>query len=106
MTGPVPNRMGQDILKTGGLIVDFTPPGGAFNTPVSAFGFVLFDGVTFLESIGADDPSTNPDLRGRTDPQVSGPKNPHNEDAEETWIDENSTPLIVNRYNGTLIRAE
>ena len=28
------------------------------------------------------------------------------EQAEEDWIDKNSIPLIVNRYNGTLIRGE
>ena len=26
--------------------------------------------------------------------------------AEETWLDTNATPVLVNRYNGTLLRAE
>ena len=28
------------------------------------------------------------------------------EQAEETWLDSNATPLLVNRYNGRLIRGE
>ena len=31
---------------------------------------------------------------------------PSAEAAEERWIDENSTPLLINRYNGTLVRGE
>jgi prepilin-type N-terminal cleavage/methylation domain-containing protein len=30
----------------------------------------------------------------------------HSEKDEETWLDNNSTPLMINRYDGTLIRAE
>jgi hypothetical protein len=25
---------------------------------------------------------------------------------EEAWLDNNSTPLMINRYNGTLVRGE
>ncbi len=28
------------------------------------------------------------------------------ERGEEGWIDDNSVPLLINRYNGTLIRGE
>ena len=34
------------------------------------------------------------------------PGYPGPEQAEEDWIDQNSVPLIINRYNGTLIRGE
>jgi len=30
----------------------------------------------------------------------------HNEQQEETWLDNNSTPLLVNRSDGTLISAK
>ena len=26
--------------------------------------------------------------------------------AEETWLDQNSTPLLINRYNGTIVRGQ
>jgi hypothetical protein len=26
--------------------------------------------------------------------------------AEENWLDQNATPLLLNRYTGTLIKAE
>jgi prepilin-type N-terminal cleavage/methylation domain-containing protein len=28
------------------------------------------------------------------------------ESAEEAWLDENATPLLINRYNGTLVRGQ
>jgi hypothetical protein len=75
-----------------------TPPGNwpATNSVVlwSQVGFVLFDHDTFASyetSIGI----TPND--GNTASQQS------NQDA---WIDTNSTPILVNRYNGTLTAAE
>lgn len=61
----------------------------------SAFGLVLIDGEGF---------ANNGD---NIDPQATGaPAITANERGEETWIDENSVPLLVNRYNGTLVRGE
>ena len=62
----------------------------------SAFGFVLIDGQAFKNN-GSD-----------TDPQFTGPVNSYaaNEAGEENWIDENGTPVLINRYNGTLVRGD
>ena len=30
----------------------------------------------------------------------------YNEPAEELWIDQNALSLMINRYNGTLVRGE
>jgi hypothetical protein len=69
-----------------------TPPSGG--VPMSALGFVLFDEATFKNNGSIDDS------------QFTGVGYAAGEQGEESWIDENSTPILVNRYNGTLIRAE
>lgn len=63
----------------------------------SSFGLVLMDSDAFTNNAN------------RTDPQVTPlvpPDTYAREQGEETWIDENSVPLLVNRYNGTLVRGE
>jgi hypothetical protein len=79
-----------------------TPP-----PPQSAFGLVLFNAEAFRSQDFTD-----------SDAQVAGSgfNNAPNatlpgygggpEQKEEDWIDQNSVPLIINRYNGTLIRGE
>jgi hypothetical protein len=32
--------------------------------------------------------------------------NPDHEGQEELWLDDNAVPVLVNRYNGTLLRGE
>ena len=59
------------------------------------FGVVLFNREAFL---GAG--------HSPSDPQFGGGSYGSAEIEEEKWIDGNSVPLIVNRYNGTLIRGE
>jgi len=61
----------------------------------SGVGFVLFESQSF-GSQGYDD----------ADPQIVSGTYPATEQSEETWIDANATPLLINRYNGTLIRTE
>jgi hypothetical protein len=57
----------------------------------SAFGLVLFERDPFL---------SNGNL---PDAQISGGSA---ETGEEDWLDQNSTPLLINRFNGTLLRSE
>jgi prepilin-type N-terminal cleavage/methylation domain-containing protein len=78
--------------------------------PVSKLGFVLFDEETFVNQFGQG--RTN-DAAAYSDTQVDnrvvfgGPNDsPPEEAAEEKWLNENSTPILVNRYNGTLLRGE
>jgi prepilin-type N-terminal cleavage/methylation domain-containing protein len=84
------SRPGTDtsFLDNSGLI--------AFNKtfPRTQFGLVLFNREAFL---GAGHKDDDAQFNRTYDAQ---------EIAEEQWIDANSVPLIVNRYNGTLIRGE
>ena len=75
----------------GTAYVDYGP---AATPPTSALGFVLFDREAFKNN-GND-----------TDPQIAGGQYSPGEVGEESWIDDNSTPMLVNRYNGTLVRGE
>jgi len=63
----------------------------ASNPPVSQFGVVLFPLPAF-RAAGYD----------MSDPQFGGV----DPAGEEAWIESNAVPLLVNRYNGTLIRTE
>jgi len=72
----------------------------------SQLGLVLFDREAYL---GANPPASgiagvgSPD----DDDMIDGGSSLTNEEkAEEEWIDKNATPLLINRYNGSLIRGE
>lgn len=79
------------------------PPGinniaPANDPPVrGGLGFVLFDNELF-----------NNAGYSVIDPQIraSGSAYTTAEEAEEAWLDENATPLLINRYNGTLVRGQ
>lgn len=68
-------------------------------TSRSAFGFVLFDQEQFTQFVARQNGDANGDPR--TSYPADGP-----EKAEETWLDGNGLPFLINRYNGTLIRGE
>jgi prepilin-type N-terminal cleavage/methylation domain-containing protein len=75
--------------------------------PRSQFGFVLFDNEAFRNAF----PPASPGNRAEYDWAIFNSGGSYNggtskEDVEETWLDNNSTPLLVNRYNGTLVRGE
>jgi hypothetical protein len=65
--------------------------------PQSMLGFVLFDAETF-RSLNF----TNNDPQFDTDAGTYGGK----ELDEETWLDKNASPVLINRYNGSLVRGE
>ena len=60
---------------------------------MSSFGLVLLDGDAFANNASLGDPQATGATYGT-------------ELGEEQWIDENSVPLLINRYNGTLVRGE
>lgn len=67
----------------------------------SQFGFVLYDREAFKAQGFTDgDPTLDPNAGSYPGTAVNG------EAAEETWLDANGAPILINRYNGTLIRAE
>jgi type II secretory pathway pseudopilin PulG len=73
---------------------DVVPVNASAGAVRSQFGLVLFEDQRFRNAGGTND-----------DAQITGA--PYaNEMAEEQWLDENGTPLVINRYNGTLVRAE
>jgi type II secretory pathway pseudopilin PulG len=98
-------------LGTGGTaLLDLTDAVG--DEPQAKLGFVLFDAEEFNNLFGSSRATAkNTD----TDTQVSGtmingtfagtPTAPE-EREEEEWLDNNAVPLLVNRYNGTLVRGE
>lgn len=78
---------------------DFIPGSTGSNAVYTQFGFALYDPEAFSnQGYFLDDPSINP--------APPAPNTNSNETAEETWIDTNGLPLLVNRYNGTLIKGE
>ena len=82
------------------------PAAPAFEPPVAltaGYGAVLFDREAFIAASGSSDEDT-----ANRDFQMGGTGAPTIvvERGEETWIDQNSVPLLINRYNGTLVRGE
>jgi hypothetical protein len=66
----------------------------------SQFGLVMFERDLFATQNGTDDDSK---IAGTTygTPAASG-----TEAYEEAWLDNNSTPILINRYTGTLVKGE
>jgi len=77
--------------------------GDSGTTIYSSFGVVLYDRSTFIDQAGF----TDYDMRGRTpsSPQYSDAPVGYTPDerTEEQWLDENTTPLLINRFSGALM---
>jgi hypothetical protein len=92
------SRMNDLVLKMPLNANGFENPGGSgsaatnpLTAPSTAVGFVLFDRPQFLANGNDRDEHVD---KGNAD--SSG---------EEAWIDSNGIPLMVNRYNGSLVRG-
>ena len=87
------SAMGQLAFGTAATPIpnDWPTTTGGTNYLRSQSGFVLFDQETFQNAGGTDADNS---------PSASAEVN------EEQWLDTNATPIFINRYNGTLIRAE
>jgi Tfp pilus assembly protein FimT len=70
----------------------------------SSFGLVLFDKDAF-QSQGFDtiDPTYSPHISPKSGSYTTGSPS---EQTEESWLDQNATPLLINRFNGTLVKGE
>jgi type II secretory pathway pseudopilin PulG len=67
------------------------------NAPLSSFGFVLFEEDLMKDKFGEG---------YATDPTYSGANyNSSTEKPEEQWLDDNATAVLINRYNGTLVKG-
>jgi hypothetical protein len=76
----------------------------------SQLGIVLFDRERYQVAAPAlTSPPYQPEFDWQIEPigpQISYRQSQSNEHVEEDWIDQNGLPLLVNRYNGTLVRAQ
>lgn len=86
--------MGQLLYQQSMPPLDYITPPLIPNPTRSQIGLVVFEKDAFTNNGGTDG-----------DPQIEGGAYA-TEKPEEDWIDANALPLIVNRYNGTLIRGE
>ena len=77
-----------------GNAMDFVPGSTSGILLRSQFGLVVFDQEAF---------ANNGDLK---DPQVEGTAYSAAESAEEGWLDREGTAVLINRYNGTLVKGE
>lgn len=81
------------------------PTAGALGE--ASLGFVLYDAEALSNVHGSGRTTAK---SADTDTQVSGSTGNgpfvEEERTEEEWLDENSVPILVNRYNGTLLRGE
>jgi hypothetical protein len=74
----------------------------------SQFGLVVYqrEALQSQKSPQADaiyiDPTPTPSTSALTDYTTGSPT----QQTEENWLDQNATPLLLDRYTGTLIRAE
>jgi prepilin-type N-terminal cleavage/methylation domain-containing protein len=75
---------------------NFVPTNGSPNNPLrSQLGLILFDYAPFKSQSFTDgDPSLDPNADYTS------------EKTEEDWLDTNSTPVLINRFSGTLIKSE
>jgi type II secretory pathway pseudopilin PulG len=96
-TGPlIPSGMSALLKVTG---TNFVPSNGSNNAIRSQMGLVLFDAAAFKsQNFAEGDAGLGLD--------TTAASNTPNEAAKETWLDTNSTPILINRFNGTLIRGE
>lgn len=85
-----PDTAHMDVLP----VLDLT----SLKTQRSQVGLILFDETAFRAS----------DDRNNGDPQIDTTLSPYSprELEEETWLDNNAVPLLINRYNGTLVKGE
>jgi len=90
------NSMNNQVDNTG--FQNWPPPASAPPSPVaiSQVGLVLFDRETFAsQSFIVPGSADQNDVTGGATQQ-----------AINAWLDQNTTPVFVNRYDGTLMRAE
>ena len=64
--------------------------------PSSALGFLLCDREGHRTNGDLGDPLLAGGAAGTTTAEIG----------EETWLDANSVPLLINRYNGTLTQGQ
>jgi type II secretory pathway pseudopilin PulG len=82
-------------LRTGPGLATTSVGANATYPIYSQLGVVLYDEPNFRTAGGTQDDPVNDNAA------ITAP-----ESAEESWLDKNSLSLMLNRYNGTLVRGE
>jgi type II secretory pathway pseudopilin PulG len=113
-TGTVATAMGTALGLTVAPFVDVVP-GNPNPTPNllpirSQFGFVMYE-IDPFTTAGFVDLSTgavaaDPKMTGGTPVYGSATGAVTDEFHEEQWIDQNATPFLINRFNGTLVKGQ
>jgi prepilin-type N-terminal cleavage/methylation domain-containing protein len=86
-----------------------SPSTGEVRPPRSAVAIALFEKEPYENRPrNPAQQDTTPFTDREIDPNdtIYGTTQAHSEAEEERWIDENAVQLLVNRYNGTLVRAQ
>ena len=94
MSGGQLTALGQWLVTpdTKKINTQIWPAVGASDTVLlSQIGCAMFDGQEFRVAVGNDTAEGNGDTQEQT---------------ADAWIDTNATPIFVNRYSGSLMRAE
>ncbi|HVT88231.1 MAG TPA: prepilin-type N-terminal cleavage/methylation domain-containing protein [Tepidisphaeraceae bacterium] len=123
--GQLGHRMGLNTVYTGGPAIGFpnsfpmvASPTASPNVLTTEFGLVLYDRQLFATAAGTDDFHNNDAVgpagtfKDYSFPSLTpiasygAPNTAGTEWAEEDWLDKNALPVMVNRYNGTLIKGE
>lgn len=81
----------------GNFIFTGVAPTQGYNWGAASVGLCIFESEPYL---------TQFPFNTTTDAWVDDAGYAANERAKETWLDNNATPFILNRYNGTLIKGE
>ena len=104
------------LATTSGLVIGYPSSnkvisGNSFGV-ASQFGLVVFQKDAFLsqqfavaDALYIDD-TPLPVSSTSSLPDYNPATPPSNQKQAEDWLDQNATPLLINRYTGTLIKAE
>ncbi len=80
----------------------FAPPAATPDYPTASLGFVLFDEGVVKDKFG-DTYRGDPAYRL---PTATTYATDGEESGEESWFDDNATAVLINRYNGTLVKGD
>jgi prepilin-type N-terminal cleavage/methylation domain-containing protein len=94
-------RADSALGRAMGLLDDIDPNQGIY----TQFGFVLYDLEDFRNATSSGGPSSEGDWTFVV-PHLEAPSSQAAEIAEEQWLDENTTPRMINRATGTLQAGE
>jgi type II secretory pathway pseudopilin PulG len=96
----------DESMRVGGRAKDVVPvnPAPALAAKVlrSQIGFVLFDLQALKNQFAGDDALKDQQVENTTMAWSTTSV----EAQKEQWLDENATPVLINRYNGTLVKGE